>query len=134
MEIVRPCFLVIDREYSGSISTRKLVIETAKFNVLTAYSAAEGLEMLRRFPAVDGVVMNAEMHDMHCDELIATLRQIRPTAPVVVVGRAPDSECSAADHTVETFEPGELLAVLQGLCPQQTEAVEKRNEELSEHE
>lgn len=27
--MVRPCFLVIDREYSGSISTRKLVIETA---------------------------------------------------------------------------------------------------------
>lgn len=134
MEIVRPCFLVIDREYSGSISTRKLVIETAKFNVLTAYSAAEGLKMLRRFPVVDGIVLNAEMHDMGCDKLIERLRQIRPTTPVVVVGRSPNSECNAADYKVETFEPGELLAVLQRLCPQQTQAVEKRNEELDERE
>lgn len=36
--MIRPCFLVIDREFPGSISTRKLVLETAKFNVLTAYS------------------------------------------------------------------------------------------------
>lgn len=134
MEIVRPCFLVIDREYSGSISTRKLVIETAKLNVLTAYSASEGLETLRRFPAVDGVVMNAEMHDMGCDELIDAVKRIRPTVPVVVVGRGHNSECRAANHMVETFEPGRLLAVLQGLCPQQTEAVEKRNEELDAQE
>jgi hypothetical protein len=39
--MIRPCFLVVDQEHSGSISTRKLVIETAKFNVLTAYSGAE---------------------------------------------------------------------------------------------
>lgn len=134
MEIVRPCFLVVDREYSGSISTRKLVIETAKFNVLTAYSAIEGIETLRRFPAVDGVVMNAEMHDMECDELIDSLKQIRPTVPVIVVGRNWKGGCNNADHMVDTFEPGSLLIVLQGLCPRQTEAVEKRNEELSEQE
>lgn len=134
MEIVRPCFLVIDREYSGSISTRKLVIETAKLNVLTAYSAAEGIETLRRFPAIDGVVMNAEMHDMGCDELIDTLKRIRPTVPVIVVGRNWKGGCAGADHTVETFEPGQLLTVLQGLCPRQTEAVEKRNEELDAQE
>ena len=26
--MVRPCFLVVDREFPGSISTRKLVLET----------------------------------------------------------------------------------------------------------
>ena len=48
--MVRPCFLVIDREYASSISTRKLVIETAKLNVITAYSGAEAIETLKRFP------------------------------------------------------------------------------------
>lgn len=134
MEITRPCFVVVDREYSGSISTRKLVIETAKFNVLTAYTAAEGIETLKRFPAVDGIVMNAEMHDMPCDELIDALKQIRPTVPVVVVSRNFRGGCSKADHEVDTFEPGKLLAVLQGLCPQQADAVEKRNEELDAEE
>ena len=28
--MLRPCFLVLDREFPGSLSTRKLVIETAK--------------------------------------------------------------------------------------------------------
>lgn len=134
MEIERPCFLVIDREYSGSISSRKLVIETAKFNVLTAYSAGEGIRTLMRFPAVDGVVMNADMHDMGCDELIATLKQIVPKVPVVVVGRARDSDCHQANHTVETFEPDRLLTVLRKLCSDQAKAIEKRNEELEGQE
>jgi hypothetical protein len=54
--VSRPCFLVIDREFPGSLSTRKLVLETAKFNVITVYSGREGLETLRRFPAIDGIV------------------------------------------------------------------------------
>jgi CheY-like chemotaxis protein len=57
--VVRPCFLVVDREFPGSISTRKLVIETAKFNVLTAYSGEEAIETLKRFPAIDGIVLDA---------------------------------------------------------------------------
>src|ERR1700692_3947670 len=56
--MLRPCFLVVDREFPGSISTRKLVIETAKFNVLTAYSAEEAMELLERSPAVSGVVID----------------------------------------------------------------------------
>lgn len=62
--MTRPCFLVVDREHSGSISTRKLVIETAKFNVITAYSSDEAIDTLRRFPAVSGIVLDAGMKDM----------------------------------------------------------------------
>ena len=52
--MIRPCFLVVDREFPGSVSTRKLVIETAKFNVLTAYSGREALEMHAREHEVRG--------------------------------------------------------------------------------
>ena len=62
----RPCFLVVDREHAGSISTRKLVIETAKLNVITAFSGREALETLARFPKVDAVVLDANMPDMPC--------------------------------------------------------------------
>ncbi len=48
--MVRPCFLVIDHEHAGTISTRKLVIESAKLNVLTAFSGEEALAMLKKFP------------------------------------------------------------------------------------
>lgn len=134
MESTRPCFLVIDREHSGSISTRKLVIETAKFNVLTAYSPAEGLETLRRFPAIDGVVMNADLRDLGCNEFIALLRKIVAAVPVVVVGPNPSSDCNKATHQVDSFEPQRLLEALRQMCTKQAEAIERRNEKLDEQE
>ena len=50
--MTRPCFLVVDREFAGSISSRKLLIETAKFNVITAYSGSEAIELFDRFPGM----------------------------------------------------------------------------------
>ena len=70
----RPSFLVIDREYAGSISTRKLVIETAKLHVITAYSAAEALETLECYPAVNGIVLDAGIRDIPCASWCAILR------------------------------------------------------------
>src|ERR1700761_1325764 len=118
----RPCFLVIDREYSGSISTRKLVIETAKFNVLTAYSLDEALDTIRRFPALDGVVMDADMPGMSCLEFIAALREIAPTIPVIGVSAPRVGACDGADYQLESFDPKRLLALLQTLRPKETAA------------
>ena len=78
--VIRPCFLVIDKQFPASISTRKLVIETAMLNVLTAYSAEEAVAMLTRFPKVDGVVMDTEVRGMPCVELIEKLRVVRVSA------------------------------------------------------
>ncbi|MFZ0664025.1 MAG: response regulator [Acidobacteriaceae bacterium] len=132
--MTRPCFLVIDREYSGSISTRKLVIETAKFNVLTAYSATEGIETSKRFPAIDAIVMDAEMPDMSCQDLVRALKQHAPTIPVIVIHRPLVERCEGSDYQLDTFDPRALLALLEKLCPQATEAVEKRNEMLKSQE
>lgn len=132
--MTRPCFLVIDQEYASSISTRKLVIESAKFNVITAYSANEAIDTLKKFPAVDGIVAEAGLRDMQCGELIRKLREIRPAVPIIVVGLPWNEGCREADYKVESFEPGRLLQLLQEICPDQTVAVEKRNEELKGQE
>ena len=130
----RPCFLVVDREYSGSISTRKLVIETAKFNVLTAYSVEEALDTVKRFPAVDGVVMDAEMPEMPCPEIVRSIKLLVPSLPVIIVHRPLTGPCTGADYQLDTFDPKQLLALLQGLCPELADAVEKRNEALTAEE
>ena len=129
--MVRPCFLVIDREYSGSISTRKLVIETAKFNVITAYSAAESIETLATFPAVAGVVVDAGITDMKCNDLVARIREKYPKMPIIVISAPGSRECPEADHQLESFEPARLLVLLQSLVPDATIAIEKRNEQLT---
>jgi CheY-like chemotaxis protein len=129
--MVRPCFLVIDREYSGSISTRKLVIETAKFNVVTAYSAHEAVETLQAFPNLNGIVLDAGIRDMTCCDLVAKLKLLDARLPIVIISAPGTHECPQADHMLESFEPAKLLALLQGLVPDQTAAIEKRNEQLT---
>lgn len=130
--MVRPCFLVIDREYSGSISTRKLVIETAKFNVVTAYSASEAVETLDQFPRINGVVLDAGIRDMTCCDLVAKIKEQQPELPVVVISSPGTHDCPQADHLLESFEPAKLLSLLQKLVPAESAAIEKRNEQLNQ--
>ncbi len=129
--MTRPCFLVVDREFSGSISTRKLVIETAKFNVITAYSSLEAVETLRKFPAVSGIVLDAGLKDMPCESLVKELKAVAPSVLIVVVTAPGATTCKGADHRLEGFEPARILALLQKLEPEQTAAIEKRNQTLS---
>ena len=127
--MLRPCFLVIDREHSGSISTRKLVIETAKFNVITAYSGAEAVEALAKFPGVDGAVLDVGIRDVPCGELIGRLRQIAPKLMVVAVGT---HGCHGADHSVQSFDPKSLLELLEGLHADKAAEIQEQEKVLSE--
>ena len=115
--MTRPCFLVIDREYAGSISTRKLVIETAKLNVITAYSGGEAIETLARFPAMDGVVLDAGVPDMSCADVVSALKKIQPSIPVVVIGTPKNQHCNGAEHFLDSFEPAKLLGLLARVVP-----------------
>jgi DNA-binding NtrC family response regulator len=130
--MVRPCFLVIDREFSGSISTRKLVIETAKFNVITSYSAGEALETYASYPRLNGVVLDAGVRDMSCCDLVAKLKEMEPALPVVVISAPGTHDCPQADHLLESFDPARLLTLLQSLVPAETAAIELRNEQLNQ--
>ena len=128
--MIRPCYLVIDRETSSGISTRKLIIETAKFNVVTAYSSKEAIETLRKYPALDGVVMDAGMEDMPTEELIAALKGLQPKITIILVCSPRYAPCKDADYNVESFDPRRLLALLEKLQPEAIAAIEKRNEDL----
>lgn len=128
--MLRPCFLVIDRETSTGISTRKLIIETAKFNVITAYSSREAILTLERFPALDGVVTDSGMTDMDCDQLLAALKAIKPEIPCIVVDTPRGTQCTLADYTLDTFDPARLLETLQKLHPKASLEIERRNVEL----
>ena len=131
LSMIRPCFLVIDREFPGSISTRKLVIETAKFNVLTAYSGSEALEVFTRFPAVSGVVLDGGLDDVSCDEVASKIKLLQPKVPIIVITTPGFTGCPQADYQLESFDPAKLLEILRSLKPEASAAIEKRNEELS---
>lgn len=118
--MIRPCFLVVDKQYPGSISARKLVIETAMLNVLTAYSAEEAVQMLNRFPKVDGAVIDTEVRGMSCADLIQQLREIRPDLPVITVSPTGYEKCGGEQFHVSSYDPQDLLEQLQAVCPKKT--------------
>ena len=131
--MVRPCFIVMDPEHSGSISTRKLVIESAKLNVITAYTGAEALETVKRFPAVDGLVCNAEVKDMPVAEVVQVVKKMNPRLPIIVIcpwmNRIP-----GADFHVPSFDPRQLLDVLQSILPAKISAILDHEDEMRDAE
>ncbi|WP_263416520.1 response regulator [Terriglobus albidus] len=132
----RPCFIVVDRDYPGSISTRKLVIESAKLNVITAYDAEEALVSLRRFPNVDGVVLNAAISDGgQCRALIDRLRQIVAGINVVITSAGGAADCDqhgrhSREHHVDSLDPRKLLDCLQSLRREATAEILKRDQQI----
>ena len=132
--MIRPCFLVVDQEHSGSISTRKLVIETAKFNVITAYTGAEAIQTLNKFSAIDAVVLDASIRDLPCSDVVKQLKQIQPLMTIIVVGSLGHDFCTGADQYLETFDPAKLLKVLQKLDPEKTAMVLEQDKRLSDSE
>ena len=118
---LRPCFLVVDREFAGSISTRKLVIETAKFNVITAYHYGEALATLERFPNIHAVVVTADQVG-EAEEFLRIVRGRYPEIKRVLTGEARDGD-GLADRRVESFSPEKLLQALRDLFPEPAAAL-----------
>lgn len=125
---VRPCFLVVDHEFAGSISTRKLVLETGKFNVLSAYSYEEARFTMQRFPNLDACIVNAA-GDGKAEELLAYIRGTYPGVRLVMTGYSPAADLSV-DLYIENYSPGTLLEGLRILFPVAAATVDRHEREL----
>ena len=130
--MIRPCILVVDAEFPGSISSRKLVIETAKFNVITAYSGLEAIETLERFPRVDAVVVNAEEQETPCAEVVKRLKEIVPSYPDYRDVQSNGEDDCGAHHSVSMFDPAALLERLRAMFPGATARIEQTEKKLAE--
>jgi len=127
--MVRPCFLVIDQEHPDSISTRKLVLETAKYNVITAYSGQEAIATFKLFPKVAGIVMNEEIADMDAETLVQEFRAIDPNVLLVVTSVHGLDRSVKHYHRVSSFDPAALLDLLRELVPNLYETVASQRSE-----
>lgn len=106
---------MIEPEPPQALSARKLVLETAKYNVITGYSAKEGLVLLDEFPLVSAVIIHGEIRDPACEDVVLEIKKKRPTVEVIVLSARPAYQCSGADHHVSSHEPTELLLLLRQL-------------------
>jgi two-component system cell cycle response regulator CtrA len=82
--------LIIDDEPS-SLRAASLMLTSAGFNVETATSGEDGLDLARAFP-YDAIVLDLHLEDMSGLDVLRELRRERVAAPVVMLSGA---------HTVE---------------------------------
>src|SRR5579859_7159735 len=110
----RPTVLVAEPEPTEALSTRKLVLETGKFNVLTAHSTHEALATFNMFPNVSCVVL-VPGEKIDCDQIGGTIKKMRERVPIVGLTPLVYANLKCADHTLSSHEPHQLLGLLREL-------------------
>ena len=107
----RLAFLIVESEPGQGLSTRKLLLESAKHNVLTAYSSEEGIRMFRRFPSVDAVVVDSELEGN--EHLVPLVKEQHSRMRIVCLSPREGVVAPWADETVNSHDPAALLMLLQ---------------------
>ncbi len=106
---------MIEPEPDESLSVRKLVLETAKFNVVTAHSGAEGIELLTLFPKLSAVIVHSEMPDIPWKTLLQNLKKLSPKMTVVLLATHDGPRSEEADFRISSHSPEELLELMREL-------------------
>jgi response regulator RpfG family c-di-GMP phosphodiesterase len=106
-------FLVVETEPPQGLSTRKLLLETAQHNVISAHSPEEGVEMFHRFPNVDVVAVDGSFSEANCASLVRAIKQESPNIRVVAFLPNVAGHCHWADETISSHDPAGLLKLLQ---------------------
>ena len=103
--------LMIESEQPEGLSARKLVVETAKHNVLTAYSAEDGLGLLRRFPNVDVILVHGPLIEQNPD-LLTVVREQAAEIPIILAAPFGNMSSPHVNYVVDSHHPEDLLTLL----------------------
>jgi DNA-binding NtrC family response regulator len=109
---LRLVVLMIEVEQPEGVSTRKLVLETARHNVITAYNAKIGVDLLRRFPNVDVVVIHTEMDNSSFEKTVHEIRKVRKDLRVIGITPRTGKDVGGADYMLSSHDPQALLNLL----------------------
>lgn len=109
----RPTFLVAEPEPDQALSSRKLLLENFKFNVITAHSEQEMLELLDVFPKVDAVILHDDTPGLTAVGIVKKVKEKVPNMQVVALNPQGNARTHLADHVVNSHKPEELLHLLQ---------------------
>ena len=105
--------LMIEPEQPEALSARKLVIETVKHNVITAYNPEIGMNLLHRFPAVDAVFVHADCLHTH-GTLLKQIKEFVPDTPLIVGVPSANQIIPEANFIVDSHMPSALVDLLAG--------------------
>jgi hypothetical protein len=109
----RPTLLVAESEPLQALSTRKLVLETAKFNVLTAHSSKEGEEINELSPSLAALIVVTDLQG--AGKLVEAVKHSKPNLPVIVLSPSGLAELKGADYHLSSHEPERLVELCRKL-------------------
>jgi CheY-like chemotaxis protein len=102
--------LCVDDEVVG-LRVRKILLERAGYQVLTAQDGYSGLELFSSRP-VDAVVLDYSMPGMHGGEVALKMRQTKPHVPILLLSAyvgLPDDVSSLVDIYMTKGEGAPVL-------------------------
>lgn len=109
---MRPILLVVDPPDPETLSTRKLILEGQKYNVLTAFTGPEAKEIAQRVP-IDAVVLHERVQDGDSAGLAAELKAVRPEVPIWMVAPQTHVRVPNVDQILSSFEPIALVTLAE---------------------
>jgi CheY-like chemotaxis protein len=83
MENTSHLVLCVDDEVVG-LRVRKILLERAGYQVLTAHDGRSGLELFQAHP-VEAVILDYAMPGMHGGEVARKMRQTKPGVPILLL-------------------------------------------------
>jgi len=113
--MARPAILVAEHEPAQALSVRKLVLETAKYNVLTAHSTREALDIFFMFPNVSIIVLVKDAA-IEVDAIAKAIKEATTKIPIIVLSPVPGHKSVCADHNLSSYEPEQLLSLIRSLA------------------
>jgi hypothetical protein len=111
-EFVRLIILMVEVAQPEGISARKLILETARHNVITAYSEEGAVKLLSRFPNVDLAVVHTELEDGAFESTVRRLKQLRPDLFIIAISPVGVGDKVVVDCVLSSHDPQELLGFL----------------------
>jgi DNA-binding NtrC family response regulator len=111
--MIRPTVIIAEPEPDNALSSRKLVVETAKFNVITAHSTQELRETIEEFPAARAVIVHHELLREKAKEMIDEIKERLPNKPIITL--APHAQVPLGNYHLGSHDPEELIDLLRKL-------------------
>jgi CheY-like chemotaxis protein len=114
MGMPRPTFLVAETEPEQALSVRKLVLETAKYNVVTAHSTREAMDLVELFPKMSAAILVLDSA-IDCDQIARSIKGKNKDMPIIALSPRIGQRCNWADHTISSHEPEQLVLLMRSL-------------------
>jgi hypothetical protein len=102
---------MIEEEQQEGLSARKLVVETVKHNVLTAYNAKDGVDLLTRFPNVDAILVHSRQLSKW-PNLLSEVKTLCPGKPIILASPFAEEIRPEVTFVVDSHKPPALLKLL----------------------